>query len=85
MAKFNFKQFFQEDNENYSATRLAFVFWAFGLLGVWIYQACFKPEITIFKGDNSAVLWILVTLMGGKVVQKFKENPKISANEDVKQ
>jgi hypothetical protein len=64
-------QFFQEDNGNFSATRLGFLAYTFGLvaqLGINAYRG--SP----FAPSENAV-WILVALMTGKAVQKFGEKP----------
>jgi len=64
-------QFVQEDNGNFSASRLAFLAYTFVLvaqLGITAWRGgVFAPS------DNT--VWILMALMGGKVVQKFGEKP----------
>ena len=64
-------QFFQEDNGNFSSTRLAFLAYTCALvvqLGIAAYRGgTFAPS------DNA--VWILVALMTGKSVQKFGEKP----------
>ena len=64
-------QFVQEDNGNFSATRLGFLAYAFALiaqLGISAWRG------TPFAPSDNAV-WILVALMTGKAVQKFGEKP----------
>lgn len=66
-------QFFQEDNGNFSATRLGFLGFTFALiaqLGIAAWRGgAFTPS------DNT--VWILVALMTGKAVQKFGEKPGV--------
>ena len=64
-------QFLQEDSGVFSATRLGFLAYTFGLiaqLGINAYRG------TAFAPSDNAV-WILVALMTGKAVQKFGEKP----------
>lgn len=66
----NIGQFFQENNGQYSATRLAFLAWVFGVLVVWgtgSIQAKAMQEIP----DSVAIL--VGVLMTGKVAQKVSE------------
>ena len=64
-------QFLQEDNGQFSSTRLAFLAYSFALvaqLGLAAWRSgAFAPS------DNA--VWILVALMTGKAVQKFGEKP----------
>jgi len=62
-------QFLQEDNGNFSATRLAFLCYAFALTAKLVISAW---RGTPFEPTDNTV-WILVVLMSGKVVQKFTE------------
>lgn len=66
-------QFFEDEEGHLSSTRLAFLAWALGMLFVW-------GSISIQNGklaeiDNTEI-YILVTLMAGKVLQK---NIEVSA------
>jgi hypothetical protein len=68
-------EFFQEDNGGLSATRLAFLYWALGVLIVWIVESLASKPMVIAKIDSN-VTTILGILMTGKVVQKFGEKPE---------
>lgn len=65
-------QFVQEDNGDFSATRLAFLLWTVGALVVWVYQSLHSGSP---QGLSADVVTILGILMTGKVVQKFGEKP----------
>jgi hypothetical protein len=65
-------EFFQEDNGGLSATRLAFLLWATGVLVVWIISSLTNGKL---QPIDSSVTTILGILMVGKVVQKFGEKP----------
>lgn len=65
---------FLEDNSGgFSATRLAFLLWALGVLAVWIYSSI--RNNTCAQGIDNSVTIILGVLMTGKVVQRFGEQP----------
>lgn len=78
-------QFFQDDNDRFSATRLVMVAWVLGSLltwGVWSFNV---------KGDKadkkmpelpSSVQVILGVLLTGKVMQKFGEGSSKSSSSD---
>jgi hypothetical protein len=66
-----FAQFFQDGTGAYSATRLGFLLWVFGVLVVWIYDSIRCARLVPI--DNSVVV-IIGILMSGKVVQNFSEN-----------
>lgn len=62
---------FLEDNSGgFSATRLAFLLWAIGVLAVWIWCSFKNCEL---QPIDESVRWILGILMTGKVVQRFGE------------
>jgi hypothetical protein len=65
-------EFLQESNGQFSATRLGFLLYIIGTvaqLGFCAYRGVpFAPT------DNA--VWMLMGLMGGKVVQKFGEKPQ---------
>lgn len=63
---------FLEDNSGgFSATRLAFLLWALGVLAVWIYSSIKNNSLQAIDGSVTTILGILMT---GKVVQRFGEN-----------
>ena len=64
-------QFFQEDNGNFSATRLGFLAFTFGLTFMLVISAYHR--VPFEPSDNT--VWILMALMTGKAVQKFGEKP----------
>jgi hypothetical protein len=69
-----FLEFFQEDNGGFSATRLAFLLWAAGVLIVWFAASLGEQPMRLAPIDPS-VITLLGILMTGKVVQKFGEKP----------
>lgn len=67
----SFGQFFQDDStKRFSAIRLVFLAWALGTLTTWGYLSVKKGDI---QSLPQPVEVILLTLMTGKVVQKFGE------------
>jgi len=72
MDKDKFWEFFQESNtnNNFSATRLAFLAWIFSVLIVWVVQSFRHDQI---EQIPDSVIVIIGTLMTVKVVQKFGE------------
>ena len=70
MKKHKLSEFFEDQDGSLSATRLAFLLWAIGVLVVWAKASWGKAELA---GINENVLWVLAVLMTGKVVQKFRE------------
>jgi len=64
----NFGQFFQDGTGAYSATRLAFLLWAIGVLVIWIYESIVAGKLVTI---DSTVVTVLGALMAGKVVQAF--------------
>ncbi|MHA6881538.1 hypothetical protein [Ralstonia pseudosolanacearum] len=71
-------EFFKDGSGAYSATRLGFVFWVFGVLIVWIYLSITNPCEP--QKIDSTVVTLLGILMGGKVVQSFSPNDGPSQN-----
>ena len=65
-------EFLQEDNGGFSATRLAFLLWAVGVLVVWIIESLSSKSLERIDPTVTTILGILMT---GKVVQKFGEKP----------
>lgn len=63
-------QFFQENNGNYSATRLAFLAWIFGALIIWSIGSFRDKEM---QPIPESVTILVGVLMSGKVAQKFQE------------
>lgn len=63
-------QFFQDDNEHFSATRLAFLAWAFGALIVWSAGSLHDQKMQEVPSSIQVLIGILMT---GKVAQKFGE------------
>lgn len=60
-------QFLQDENNDFSSTRLVFVAWAFGILIVWAYISVTKGEL---KPLDQSLSLIMAILMTGKVAQK---------------
>jgi hypothetical protein len=67
----NFSQFFKDGNGNLSATRLAFLAWAFGMLVAWLYVSWQKQAL---QALDSSLITALGILMTGKVAQSFSPN-----------
>jgi len=64
--------FLQEDNGNFSATRLAFLLWIIGALVAWIITSLKSGNLQAIPESVAAIIGILMT---GKVAQKFGEKP----------
>ena len=77
MKKHKFSEFFEDQDGSLSATRLAFLLWAIGVLVVWAKASWVRSGADScgcsLADINDNVLWVLAVLMTGKVVQKFKE------------
>lgn len=71
-------EFFKDNNGNLSSTRLAFLIWAIGVLGVWMYVSIKLGSLQPL--DNSQTM-ILAILMTGKVAQKFTEKEDTSVKD----
>jgi hypothetical protein len=71
-------EFFKESNGTFSATRLAFLTWAFGVLIVWGIPSVRSGEL---KEIPDTVVAVIGMLMTGKVVQKFSEPSNTSTSE----
>lgn len=65
-------EFLQEDNGGFSASRLAFLLWALGVLVVWIANSLHGHTL---QEIPETVVTIIGVLMTGKVAQKFGEKP----------
>jgi len=65
-------QFLEDNSGGLSATRLAFLLWALGVLAVWIYLSIEQGKIA--EIDRTVVM-VLGILMTGKTVQRFGEQP----------
>ena len=72
----NISQFFKDGNGAFSATRLAFLAWSFGVLVAWIYVSWQKQAL---QGLDSSLLTVLGILMTGKVAQSFSPNDGTAA------
>jgi hypothetical protein len=77
-----FAQFFQDGSGSYSATRLAFLLWAVGVLAVWTYESITKNAL---QPVDNTVTTILGVLMTGKVVQSFSPNDAGPSTNPVKE
>ncbi len=76
-------QFFQDDStQRFSAIRLVLLAWAIGTLGIWGSISLNKTEI---KDLPPSVQIVLLTLMTGKVVQKFGEKSSTSESDEVEE
>jgi hypothetical protein len=64
-------EFFQEDNGSFSATRLAFLAWIFGVLIGWGIDTVHHDYKMADIPQSVQVL--IGVLMTGKVAQKFRE------------
>jgi hypothetical protein len=62
--------FLKDNSGGFSSTRLAFLLWAVGTLGMWLYICLTNGELAAI--DNS-IIAVLAVLMGGKTVQRFGE------------
>ncbi|MBW4483790.1 MAG: hypothetical protein KME14_14710 [Tildeniella torsiva UHER 1998/13D] len=67
----NLGQFFQEDNGQYSATRLAFLAWIFGILIVWGSGSFHDKKMQEIPSSIQILIGVLMT---GKVAQKISES-----------
>ena len=68
-------EFLQEDNGNFSSSRLALLLWVVGVLVAWII-ASVKSEPRMLQAIPDSVIVVIGILMTGKVTQKFGEKPK---------
>jgi hypothetical protein len=66
-------EFLQEDNGNFSSTRLAFLLWTIGVLIVWSITSLHSTTGLAVLPESIVI--IIGLLMTGKVVQKFEEKP----------
>ncbi|MFH1861043.1 MAG: hypothetical protein ABH870_08575 [bacterium] len=64
-------QFLQDEKGILSSTRLAFLIWAIGMFVVWAIVSIYNHKL--MEIDNN-MMFILLSLMTGKVVQKFGES-----------
>jgi hypothetical protein len=62
----------QDDTGLLSATRLAFLVTIFAVLGVWLCDCWHQKRMVAL--DNS-VVYLVLTLMAGKVGQSYAERP----------
>ena len=62
--------FLEDQTGDFSATRLAFLLWAIGVLATWIYASLQNGGL---EKVDSSVTTILGILMTGKVAQRFAE------------
>jgi hypothetical protein len=74
----NFSSFLQDNSGGLSATRLAFLLWAVGVLGMWIYSSIQQGKLAPIDGTVVTVLGILMT---GKTVQRFGEQTDSSSDD----
>lgn len=72
-------EFFQESNGTFSATRLAFLAWIFGVLIGWGTDTA-QHEYKMAEIPQSVQVLIAV-LMTGKVAQKFSEESNTGTTE----
>jgi hypothetical protein len=72
-------QFLQDDStRRFSALRLVLLVWAFGTLTTWGYLSVKNEKV---EDLPPAVQVVLVTLMAGKVAQKFGENSETKGDQ----
>lgn len=76
----SFLQFFQDGTNSFSATRLGFLVWVLGVLGVWIFRSVTGATPSMATIDTS-VITLIGILMAGKAVQSFSANeaPSVKA------
>ncbi len=72
-------QFFQDDNDRFSATRLAFLSWIFGVLIIWGVGSFHDKKMQDIPSSIQVLIGVLMT---GKVVQKFSEVSGSTATAD---
>mgnify|MGYP001589205295 CR=1 FL=1 len=65
-------EFLQDSSGSFSSTRLAFLAWAFGSLVVWVWVSLTSSP-PVLHPIPQEVIWILASLMAGKVWQKTIE------------
>ncbi|GAB4385127.1 MAG: hypothetical protein Kow00121_49680 [Elainellaceae cyanobacterium] len=70
MAMNKLAQFLQEDNGNFSSTRLAFLAWVFGTLIIWCNGSFQEGKMQEIPQSIQVLIGIFMT---GKVTQKFRE------------
>jgi hypothetical protein len=70
-----FSSFFEDNSGGFSATRLAFLLWAVGVLAVWIYSSIQQGKLAEI---DKTVVTVLGILMTGKAAQRFGEKPDSS-------
>ncbi len=63
-------EFLQDEKGIFSSTRLVFIIWSIGMLVCWIIMSI---EAKQFVPIPSEAMWILLSLMTGKAIQKFGE------------
>ena len=63
-------EFLEAPDGSFSATRLAFLAWALGVLVVWISVSFARNSL---QPINPSVTYVLGILMTGKVIQRFRE------------
>jgi hypothetical protein len=74
--------FLQDNSGGLSATRLAFLLWAVGVLIVWIYSSIQQDKLAEIDRTVVTVLGILMT---GKTVQRFGEKSDTSGDDSTGQ
>ena len=72
-------EFLQDGFGSFSATRLAFLLWAVGVLIVWVYTSVVKGASS--QPIDNSVIVVLGILMTGKVTQSFSpgDSPQLKA------
>jgi hypothetical protein len=65
-------EFLEDAEGGFSATRLGFLAWLFGVLVAWVAASVSHRALQPIPESVAAILGILMT---GKVVQRFGENP----------
>jgi hypothetical protein len=64
-------EFLEDGTGALSATRLGFLLWVLGVLGVWAVDSVLTQKV---QGIDNSIITIIGILMSGKVVQSFSEN-----------
>lgn len=68
-------QFLKNGNNEYSATRLAFLLWSLGVLIAWFIKSMTNLSVDLASIDPS-VTYTLALFVSGKVFQSFSPNEK---------
>lgn len=74
-------EFLEDDNHRFSSTRLIFLIWSIVMIIGWMIISIGQQKFV--EIPNNA-MWILLSLMTGKVIQKFGESKGEKPPKEVK-